>query len=123
MLGLVVTTERTMYRQEFGKPLYKSVEPVLDGFLEIVRPAFLPEPFRILVNEEGRLKQLPLNDVGSAWYGGIIVGNLIVMKQEFTEDGPDIVGLTEAECLKAIGLVSFMTKGAVRLVEKKGATE
>lgn len=123
MLGIVVTPERTMYRKDFGKPLYKAVEPVLDGYMEIVRPAFLPEPFRMLVNEEGRLKQLPLNEVGSTWYGGLIVGNIIVVKQEFTEDGPDIVGLTEAEGLKVIGLISFMTKGLVRLVEMKGATE
>ena len=120
MLGIVVTPNRTMYRQDFGKPLYESVAPVLDGYMEIVRAAFLPEPFRMLVNEEGRLKQLPLNEVGSAWYGSIIVGNIIIVKQEFTEDGPDIVGLTEKECLKVIGLISFMTKGAVRYVDMKG---
>ena len=123
MLGVVVTTNRTMYMKDFDNPLCDSVEPVLEGYMEMVRPAFLPEPFCMLVNEEGRLKGLPLNEVGSAWYHGLIVGNIIVMKRGFTEDGPDILGLTYKECLKAIGLVSFMTKGAVRLVDMKGATK
>ena len=121
MLGIVVTPHNTMYKQDFGKPLYAAVKPVLDGYMEIVRPVYLPEPFCILVNEEGILKNLPLNTVGSAWYNGPIVGNLIVMKRGFTEDGPDILGLTEEECLKVIGVISFMTKGDVRLINTEGA--
>jgi len=43
------------------------------------------------------------------------------MKRGFTEDGPDILGLTEEECLKVIGIISFMTKGDVRLINTEGA--
>lgn len=117
MLGLVITTHFTMYKQEFTNPLFESVAPVLDGYMEIVHPVYLPEPFRMLVNEEGMLKNLPVNLVGSAWYTDAIVGNIIVFKLGFTDDGPDILGLTEEECLKVIGMVSEMTCGSYRYIE------
>ena len=121
MLGIVVTTEKTMYKKDFGQPLYRAVEPVLAGYMEHVRPVYLPEPLCMLVNEEGILKKLPLNELASAWYNGIIVGNVIIMKDGYTEDGPDILGLTEEECLKVIGIISATTMGDYRLVNMEEA--
>jgi len=121
MLGLVISTHGTMYQKDFTNPLYESVGKVVEGYIERVKPAFLPRPFVIIVNEEGRLRRLPLNKVGSAWYAGPIVGNIVVMKDGFTDDGPDIVGLTNEELKKVIGIVSFMTRGEYRLIaEPKG---
>ena len=117
MLGVVITHDFKMYKKDFENPLYESVEPVLDGYMEIVRPVSLPEPFRMIVNEEGILKGLPLNAVGTVWYEGAIVGNIIVFKQGFTDEGPDILGLTEEECLKIIGMVSEMSCGSYRYIE------
>ena len=118
MLGLVITTHKTMYQKDFTNPLYDSVGKVVEGYIERVKPAFLPRPFVIIVNEEGILEELPLNPVGSAWYHGPIVGNIVVMKDGFTDDGPDIVGLTKDEMKKVIGIVSFMTAGEYRLVQE-----
>ncbi len=117
MLGLVITHDFKMYKKEFTNPLYESVEPVLEGYMEIVHPVNLPEPFRMIVNEEGILKGLPLNAVGTVWYEGAIVGNVIVMKQGMTDEGPDILGLTEEECLKVIGMVSEISGGEYRYFE------
>ena len=118
MLGLVITTHRTMYRKEFTNPLYHSVGKVVDGLIERVKPAFLPRPFIIIVNEEGLLKELPPNPVGCAWYHGPIVGDIVVMKDGITDDGPDIVGLTEDELKKVIGIVSFMTRGDYIMIQE-----
>ena len=117
MLGLVITHDFKLYKKEFTNPLYESVEPVLEGYMEIVHPVNLPEPFRMLVNEEGHLKFLPFNPVGCCWYEGAIVGNVIVMKQGMTDEGPDILGLTEEECLKVIGMVSEISGGEYRYIE------
>ena len=118
MLGLVITTHRTMYRKEFTNPLYHSVGKVVDGFIERVKPAFLPRPFIIIVNEEGLLRKLAPNPVGCAWYSGLIVGDIVVMKDGITENGPDITGLSEDELKKVIGIVSFMTRGDYRLIQE-----
>ena len=119
MLGLVITHDFKMYKNEFTNPLYESVEPVLEWYMEIVHPVNLPEPFRMLVNEEGHLKFLPFNPVGCCWYEGAIVGNVIVMKQGMTDEGPDILGLTEEECLKVIGMVSEISGGEYRYIEEE----
>lgn len=116
MLGLVVTPNGTMYKKYFSKPLCNSVGKVIDGYIERVRAVFLPRPFIIIVNEEGLLKKLQPNPVGCAWYSGMIVGNLVVMKDGYTDEGPDIVGLTDQELKKVIGIVSFMTRGDYRLI-------
>ena len=121
MLGLVITTHFTMYPKEFTNPLYESAGKVVEGYIEKVKPAFLPRPFIIIVNEEGVLRKLPVNPIGCAWYSGLIVGDIVVMKDGFTDDGPDIVGLTKEELKKVIGIVSFMTRGDYRLIaEPKG---
>jgi len=128
MLGLVVTISGTMYKKDFSEPLFRSVGEVLHGNVEIVRPMGLPNPYVMLVNEEGKLRRLSMNPVGTLWYGypqvrDIIVGNLVVMKEAFTDDGPDIVGLTNRECLNIIGRVSEITQGRYKLVDMEGATE
>ena len=39
------------------------------------------------------------------------------MKQGMTDEGPDILGLTEEECLKVIGMVSEISGGEYRYIE------
>lgn len=53
--GVVFTTEETMQVKAFGQPLYKDLTPVLDGYMEIVRPRGLPRPFVMLVKSEERM--------------------------------------------------------------------
>ena len=101
--GVVITPEGVASAQEFTSPLYKTVGAAVGGYIQIVVPRGLPDPFVMIVNEEGRLKNLPYNAVASGWYGTEshgqpIVGTVVVMKQVLNaEEEPDLAGLTERE--------------------------
>ena len=102
MKGIVVTTDLEIRIEEFSDPLYKTVGSAVGGYIEHVKPARLRHPYCMIVNEEGRLLDLPLNYVGSYFYGTDqhgepIVGNIVVMKDGFRDGEPDIVGLDDSE--------------------------
>ena len=97
------------------EPLYKSAGREVGGYIEVVHPRRLESPFCILVNEEGLLQCLEANEVGSYWYGTdlhgcCIVGNIVVMKDGFTDGEPDIVGLTEDQADYIVKKVKELTK-------------
>lgn len=105
MKGVVFTTNETMFVKEFEQPLHKSIGEVVGGWIEVVLPRGLEYPFCFICNEEGLLRDLPLNAIGSLWYGTLqhgcpIAGNIVVMKEGVTEEGPDIVGLMPDEIKK-----------------------
>ncbi len=100
--GLVVTADKRMYAKGFGKPLYETIGEVVGEWIEIVKPMNLEPPYMIIVNEMGQLLKLKENEVGSWLYGKQlhgtpIVGNLVIMKEVYTDEGPDIGGLTDKE--------------------------
>lgn len=100
MKGIVITTDSTMSVREFNQPLYKSVGEVVGGYIENVSPRALPSPYCMIVNEEGILKGLPINPVGSFLYlthihGSPILGDIVLMKYGLTSEGADIVGLDD----------------------------
>lgn len=102
MKGIVVTTDLEIRIEEFSDPLYKTVGSAVGGYIEHVKPARLRHPYCMIVNEEGRLLDLPLNHIGSFFYGTDqhgepIVGNIVVMKDGFRDGEPDIVGLDDSE--------------------------
>lgn len=102
MKGIVFTHDEKMFVKEFTQPLYKSVGEVVGGYIEVVHPIGLKDPLCFICNEEGLLEGLPLNPIGCVWYGTArhghpIVGNIVVMKEGITDDGPDIIGLTDEE--------------------------
>lgn len=102
MKGLVVTTDLEIRIEEFSDPLYKTVGSAVGGYIEHVKPARLRHPYCMIVNEEGRLLDLPLNYVGSYFYGTDqhgepIVGNIVIMKDGYRGGEPDIVGLNDVE--------------------------
>lgn len=72
-------------------------------YVETVRPRYLQEPYILMIDEEGRLKDRPaVNFIASYLYGAHehhepIVGNVLVMKMGMTNEGPDIMPLDEAE--------------------------
>lgn len=122
MKGIVITTDRTIYKQDFGEPLYKTVGKVVGGPIEIVNPKGF-EPYCMIVNGEGLLTKLPVNYVGCFLYeththGHPIVGNIVIMQTDMTLDGPDIVGLSDADAkgftdlLKEIFSLTEKRKGA-----------
>ncbi len=105
MKGVVITTDNQVSVKEFSRPLYKAVKEILGGYMEHVRPRGLKAPYCFLCNEEGLIYGLPENAYGSFLYGkqyhgSPIVGNIIVMKDGWTEEGPDIVGLSDEEATR-----------------------
>ena len=72
-------------------------------YVETVHPRYLQEPYILMIDEEGRLKDKPMvNFIASYLYGTHehrqpIVGNALVMKLGMTDEGPDIMPLDEAE--------------------------
>ncbi len=118
MKGIVVTTDNHLKVQEFAAPLYKSVGAAVDGWIEIVRPGGLKKPFVMIVNEEGLIKELPVNVVGSLMYGtpvhgSPIVGNIVIMKEGWTDEGKDLLGLSDEE-------VVTLTNELVSLFQRAG---
>ena len=102
MKGIVVTTDLEIRIEEFSDPFYKTVGSAVGGYIEHVKPARLRHPYCMIVNEEGRLLDLPLNYVGSYFYGTDqhgepIVGNIVIMKDGYRGGEPDIVGLSDVE--------------------------
>lgn len=92
---------------------------VVGGCIEIVHPQGLKPPYCMIVNDEGLLKKLPLNRAGSLLYGtqfhgSPIVGDIVIMAEGWTPEGPDIIGIPEerAEKVAQEFIKSFRLKGA-----------
>lgn len=100
MKGVVVTTDNTVEIRDFGEPLYKTVGEAVGGYIEIVHPIGLADPLVMIVNEEGLILELPINQLGCLLYGTHnhgqpIVGNIVVMQTGYVNGEPDIVGLND----------------------------
>lgn len=81
------------------------------GFIEIVRPKLLPRDWVMVVDDEGKLKDYPVNLLGTILYDSpwdTINGDLFLCREDMVpdEDGfmvPDLVGLTDEQaddCIK-----------------------
>lgn len=121
MKGVVFTVDHRMYVEDFAEPLRESIGKAVGGWTEIVRPRGLERPFCMIVNEEGLCRELPLNMIGSLWYGTPvhgtpIVGNIVVMKEGFRNGELDLVGLTEREAATIMQDAAHRTNGLIREV-------
>ena len=67
----ISTSEESPNSEEAGE--------FVGGYVELVR---LKNGDQLLLNEEGRLKGMPLNKRASELYGGIIVGDVILLTGE-----------------------------------------
>lgn len=107
MKAVTVTTDNVISIvniESNGSPLYEQIREAVGGYYENVYPKRLPEGFVMVVNEEGRLQDLPINEIGSYLYGSDvhgepIVGNIIILKLGYYEDEPDVVGMTDNEAI------------------------
>ena len=127
MKGIVLTTDEKMFVKDFAAPLHESlgeaVGKAVGGYIEVVHPRGLDRPYCFVCNEEGLLMDLPLNIMGSLWYGTLehghpIVGNIVVLKQDMTDDGHDIVGLEEDDIRKIKQIVDDTSGGRIRDVDE-----
>lgn len=104
MKGLIITTDNIIRTKDFSEPAYKSVGEAVGGYIEIVHPKRLDTPYCMVVNDAGLLIGLPLNLHGSYLYctdqhGSPIVGDIVILKEEYNDMGIDLAGLTDDECV------------------------
>jgi len=64
------------------KPTLKEAQEFVGGYVEKFPKRFLPKGFKgeLLMNEDGRLKNMPLNEVVSKQVGFEVVGPAIVLQ-------------------------------------------
>lgn len=114
MKGILITPDNAVNVLTLEEPFYKGFQKAVGGYFEIVRPISLPGPYRMVINEEGKINGLPINPIasylyGSHIYGDPIVGNLLILKEGFDDGEPDLVGLDDDEIDKLISLFSQIT--------------
>lgn len=118
MKGLIITTDNIIRTKDFSEPAYKSVGKAVGGYIEIVHPKRLTSPYCMVVNEEGLLQHLPLNLHGSYLYctdqhGSPIVGDIVILKEEYGDMGVDLAGLTDEECVTLAERFEIQSHGIV----------
>ena len=62
MKGLVITTENKMQVREFGEPAYETIGKAVGGWIEVVHPKGLPDPFCIDPIGVKHLKEVVRNE-------------------------------------------------------------
>ena len=95
-----VQTEQTA--EVVNVPGWRALYGHFKGFIEIVNPRRLPQPYCIVVDESGLLHGLPANAFASWLYqtdihGSPIVGDAFLMKQQMGPDGYELAGLSDGE--------------------------
>ena len=111
MKGIVITTDNHASVMDFSEPLYQTVGGAVGGYIEIVKPCGLKHPLVMIVNEEGKLIDLPVNIYGSALYGTSrhgepIVGDIVIMQEGFVDGEPDIIGLPDVAIDALLGKIN-----------------
>ena len=112
MKGLAINTENKMQFKDYSTPVLNSISKEVDGYIEIVRPKYLPEGFCMVVNDEGLLRNLPLNQIacflyGTPEHGQPIVGNVVILREAFVDDGLDFVDMTDNDQTTLTALMSL----------------
>ncbi|MCU7521946.1 MAG: DUF3846 domain-containing protein [Ignavibacteria bacterium] len=97
--GMVVKVDLTTEIKMYDEPFYKTIGEDVDGWIEIVRPRDLPEGLVMVVDEEGLIKNKPVNLLGSLFYGHYapIVGDIVLIREGMTNEGMDFMSLTDAQ--------------------------
>lgn len=87
-----------------GRALLDTLQTEIGGWIELVHPkTFHNDEYLqgkvMVVDEEGICKRRKPNRIGTDLYGNYstIVGDMLILKDIFTEEGMDIGGLTEDE--------------------------
>lgn len=118
MKGIVIDADNTAKVQEFSEPAYKSIGAAVGGWIEIVHPRQLPSPYCMIVNDEGLLRGLPLNMLGSVFYetgkhGHPIVGNIVLVKDGYVNGERDIIGLDDDDLHFLATMIGAISNGTI----------
>lgn len=112
MKTIKVTTDNTISVIDVDFDDFRAIQKEVGGYFETVKTKkmfdYFQEPIMMIVNEEGRIEQLPYNKLGSYFYDTDyhecpIVGDLILA----VPSDEDILGLENAELVKEKLLNSF----------------
>ena len=111
MKTVKVTTDNKISVVDVNFNDFRDIQRAVGGNFETVHTQLMTDYFHdssviMLVDEEGLIKGLPLNPVGSALYRGIIAGDLIFaqVKGEDIVSPDDVAGLKERLLHTFIGL-------------------
>ena len=89
------------------------------NFIEIVRPQYIPsymiefQRLVMIVDENGLMNDKDINIIGSIFYGTAdhgspIVGDILIVTEELTPEGPDLVGFDEAHAEEIAKLIRIL---------------
>lgn len=109
MKTVKVTTDNKISIIDVDFDDFRSIKQAIGGHFETVHTQLMADYFKdpsliMLVDEEGRIKKLPVNPVGCTLYRGIIAGDLIFARIA----GEGIVAPDDAEDLKDRLLHTFI---------------
>ena len=109
MKTVKVTTDNKISIIDVDFDDFRSIQRAIGGHFETVHTQLMADYFKdpsviILVDEEGLVKELPLNPVGSALYRGKIAGDLIFAQAQ----GEDIIAPGNPGSLKDRLLHTFI---------------
>lgn len=112
MKTIKVTTDNTVSVIDVDFNDFRSIQKAIGGYFETVKTQkmydYFKQPMMFLADEEGHLKRLPLNQLGSYFYdterhGWPIAGDIILA----VPDGEYILGLDDADEMKERLLKDF----------------
>jgi hypothetical protein len=111
MKVIVSNVDGRIYSTDLKEPLHE-MQQIVEGYIETVGNTIngikMPDGFVMVVNEEGLLKELPLNYIGTAIYNGFgvskkefnpIVGRIFFVKIGYTDEGQDFVDCSSSELM------------------------
>lgn len=109
MKTVKVTTDNKISIIDVDFDDFRDIQRAIGGHFETVHTQLMADYFKdpsliMLVDEERRIKKLPVNPVGCTLYRGIIAGDLIFARIA----GEDIVAPDDAEDLKDRLLHTFI---------------
>ena len=114
--GIVITPDNLISEQEFPEPVYDTVGKVVGGWVEVVRPEGLAQPFCMCVDDAGLLREkLEFNLIGSILYGTVvhghpIVGTVVLMKEVGDGENRHLAGLSPEEARAVRNVAEFIIK-------------
>ena len=71
----------TVFDKKEDRPSLEEAQALVGGYVERVHSAANPT-WQILVNEEGRMRGLPVNEEASQICGTMIVGDVVILKDK-----------------------------------------
>jgi hypothetical protein len=86
---IVVKTDLSIAHITYNKkkPMLKELQQLVGGYIELVDVPYLEDQgeYMVVVNEEGLIRELPLNYHMQTLFGVQLYGNAIIMRKDFLE--------------------------------------